>query len=268
MRIALGLALLVLLAPALLGCRGETRGTNAEKPPTRDVVLLVSLNVLNKWWAGPQEPPWEARRQKVFDLVNTLAPDFLCIQEQAEEQVSDILAAAPSYRDAGNRGQSGAIFYWHERWELLRAGREHFAQDPWYFMWALFREKATGRQIHIYTTHIPIESQVGLKYRVDAVKMIARHISERQSPDAPAILAGDFNSLSLTAPMLYLTGRSTPAKLVYAHHDIPILLGNSRSYGIDHILTTPGMEVVESGVAKGIGESGSDHPAVFAKLKW
>lgn len=268
MRIALASVLLVLLAPALTGCRDENGGTAAEPPPTRDVVLVVSLNVLKPQWAGPDEPAWEARRQKVFDVVNSQAPDFLCTQEETDEQVSDILEAAPAYSDAGNRGRSGAIFYWHKRWELVRSGKEHFAEDPWYFMWALFREKASGRQIHIYTTHIPIVSQVGIKYRVDAAKKIARHISERDPRDVPVILTGDFNSLSTAPPMLYLTGLTTPARLVYAHYDILILVGKSRSYGIDHILTTPGMKVVKSGVAKGIGESGSDHPAVFAALKW
>ena len=36
------------------------------------------------------------------------------------------------------------------------------------------------------------------------------------------------------------------------------------SHGIDHILVLPGTKVITSGVAAGIWDSGSDHPAVFA----
>ena len=264
---------------AALGFCGCGKGLAAtsrpasSRPATRpagEEVTVLSLNVLKPIWQKPGQPSWNIRREKVFELLKELKPGFFCTQEEADRQVQDILQADSAYKEVGHRGQSGAIFYRHERWQLLEAGRCDFPKWPRYFLWARFKDKATGKRIDVYTTHVPFLGQMTAAARMNAVGMIARHIADRKEPQTPVVLTGDFNSTPDTPPMRYLTGEAagSPVKLIYAHKDVPVPSGPKQSMGIDHILTLPGMKVIDSGVARGIWESGSDHPAVYAVLRW
>ena len=232
-------------------------------------VKVMSFNILKPIWQKRGQPSWHRRKEKVFTTIRDYAPDLLGTQEENDRQIPELLKALPAYKRVGHHGQSGLVFYRHARWKPVAGGRVDFPKTPRYFLWVLFKELKTDRRVYFYTAHVLHSGQASGHRRTQAMQMIAEHIHKRKHPHIPVILTGDFNHTPGTEQMKRLTGKDgkAPAKLVYAYQDTLIENGGKRkSHGIDHILTTPGVKVVKSGIAAGVWDSGSDHPAVFATL--
>ena len=246
-------------------------GTTSAVEPTNNITVM-SFNILRQSWAKPGAPAWNDRKVRVFETIQDKSPDFVGTQEEADGQMEAIIAALPAYREVPGRQISGGILYLHEKWDLVEHGLTRFVRydagnsKDRYFIWGLFTEKTTNRMIYVYSNHLPHSGQATLSDRVAGMELMATHAADRRQQSAPVILTGDFNSTVDSDTMRTLTGEigTLPIQFVYAFKDVKT---NGVSHGIDHILALPGTTVLNAGLAAGIWDSGSDHPAVFAVIE-
>ena len=170
---------------------------------------------------------WPNRKAMLIDLVRREAPDVIGVQEALYLQLGEIRAELPVYggigvgRDDGRlAGEFSAILYRRDRFDIGNSGTFWFSDTPevpgsrsWgntitrICSWALLREIATGRRFYIYNVHLDHQSQPS---RERSVALLLERIAQREHPDLPVIVTGDFNA-----------GEDNPAvtRMLTAFHD-------------------------------------------------
>ena len=240
---------------------------------------------------------WEYRKDIVFDLLAEYAGDVMGLQEALDFQVREIQRALPQYghvavgRDDGKKaGETCAIFYRRNRFDLADSGTFWFSNTPWkpskhwgneiprICSWVRLTETASGNSFYVYNVHLDHQSQVS---REKSAELLAKEIFHRATDD-PYIVMGDFNMEMDNPAMLYLQriGVQTPyprlvdtwQMLYRAEERAGTFHGFERNLSganIDHILVRDDTELVEVGIDRRAfnGQYPSDHFPVFAEIK-
>lgn len=254
----------------------------------------VSLLSLNIHYLVPENDKtnWELRKYAVSDALNDVAADIVLFQEMETfegghapsrniqlEWVLDTVDgyAAAAVGDASEYPVTQPILYKDELFSPLEQGFFFFSDtpdqiysEPWngrwpaYTSWVLFKRLSDGREFYIFNLHLDAFSR---KNRVRGAELIVERIKSRSNPDAPLILAGDFNLLKGSGVLKTLDDASlsrAPANGSTYH------FGNGFNlYGaIDHIFYSSGFEIVEAGVLqrKWTGEWPSDHHPLYGSF--
>ena len=195
------LTLLLLLAAAfsLPAVAGE-----AARP-----IKLISYNLRNSA-AGDGGNSWTQRRHATAQMIRQEAPDVFGVQEGLIDQLRYIDAECPQYArvgvgrdDGAEGGETMAVYYLRERFELLGSGTLWLSETPgevsrgWdgacnrTMTWAELRDKTTGKEFFYFNTHLDHRGRVA---REESIKLIVAEIERIAGRKAPAILGGDFNT--------------------------------------------------------------------------
>ncbi len=150
----------------------------------------------------------EKRMPLIIETIENHKPDSFGLQEADKAWVEGIAAGLEDYayiakyRDDGiAEGESSAIFYLKEKYELTDSGFFWLSETPdvpsmgWdaacnrITSYAILKDKATGFIYAHFNTHL---DHVGGVAQAESVALIASKIAEI-APDIPVVLTGDFN---------------------------------------------------------------------------
>lgn len=242
---------------------------------------------------------WTTRREAVSKLISGSGADIVGTQEVLHHQFADLKARLTDYdvvgcgRDDGKRaGEYEALWYKRSRFEKLDTGNFWLSETPlvkgslgWdgacvrMASWALLRDRLTGKKILAVNTHL---DHVGAVARREGVNLILEKLKEI-APEVPAVVTGDFNSGSRSAPVKHITDTSLPFHLVDSRAIAEITSGPQWTFHdfnrqpvderliIDYALVTPGIRVKNYTVIPTVPSSEtqfniSDHNAVIITI--
>lgn len=199
---------------------------NTDKPNEEaDTLMLMSSNVRFYSARNKAEDPdvgerdWEVRKTGYFQMLNTMQPQVMGVQEAEFKQVDDIVANCPGYsyvgvgRNDGERaGESTAIFYKKDLITVEDWGTKWSSSTPdvigSYFpenedkqcrtsTWAIFKVVATGRRFF----HINVHTSLYSASQTKEVQLITEIVKEKCPVGVPVVLTGDWN-LEETDPIM------------------------------------------------------------------
>jgi endonuclease/exonuclease/phosphatase family metal-dependent hydrolase len=185
-------------------------------PAAPTPALTVRAMSFNLRFASAQAPnAWPDRRPVMAHLIEREAPDVIGTQEGLYGQLRDLAADLPAYewiglgREGGSRGEFMAIFFRRDRFEPVAFDHFWLSDTPdtigsmtWgnayrrMVTWVRLRERATGRELCVWNTHLDNESESA---RLKAAALIRARIAALD-PAVPLLLTGDFNCPAGAAP--------------------------------------------------------------------
>lgn len=171
----------------------------------------VSLMTYNIKLDYPKEGDnsWENRKPMLLGQIQFYEPDILGVQEAMPNQMNDLDSLLTNYKfvgvgrdDGKNEGEYSAIFYNHNKMEVLESATFWLSKTPskvskgWdanynrVCTYGLFQNKLTGKKFWVFNTHF---DHVGITARVESAKLIIQKIKEINNDSFPVVLMGDFN---------------------------------------------------------------------------
>ena len=185
-------------------------------------VQLLDLNIWN------YNDPWEARRERIVDLIRSTLPDVVALQEvrgrdwgaDVRHQADQILARLPGYSAVWEPAH-----YWRPgeghnegrlEWEGLAILSAHplvdravarLSQDPQDERDS-FQRLVLGTQVQtpggpfwVFDTHFPLSATARTRVAAEAY-----HFCRNRAGNIPFALTGDLNAEPQDVPIRYLTG--------------------------------------------------------------
>lgn len=184
--------------------------TFAQCKPSQEELNVVSFNI-RMGVAKDGENSWEYRKAASAEMVKTLAPDIMGVQEAFDFQTEYIEEQCPDYdgvgvgRDDGKTsGEIMMIFYNTKKVELEKWGTFWLSETPdvpsfgWdaacrrTATWALLRMRESGKEFYYVNTHL---DHIGRVAEKNGLKLIVDRIDSINHQGFPMILTGDFNVL-------------------------------------------------------------------------
>lgn len=186
-----------------------TAALGVQTAPPKTALSVMSFNV--RYGTAPDGVNrWEVREPRVAQFLRKRKPDLIGVQEALSNQIDSMQRALGGYlsvgvgRDDGKEGgEFSAILYNPKRLRLMRSdtfwlsetpatpGSKHWGNNPPRICtWAFFKDKASGKYLYHFNTHLDHRSQ---ESREKGMALILRRIVERPTYD-PVILTGDFNA--------------------------------------------------------------------------
>ena len=178
---------------------------------------------------------WENRKVGYFKMINTMQPDVFGVQEAEYIQLQHIKDNCHGYSyvgvgrtDGATKGESTAIFYLYEKFEVEKWGTKWSSETPdqigSYFVenedrqprtstWAIIVEKETGKKFF----HINIHTSLYEASQAKEVSLFLEIIKENCPAGLPIVLTGDWNleeTDSIMKPIndAYKSARQTATK--------------------------------------------------------
>ncbi len=165
---------------------------------------------------------WPQRRDHVFALIKSNAPDVLCVQEPLAAQVDDLTAALSDYdhfgigRDDGERaGEFAVVFYKRDKFECLETQTVWLSPTPdvpskgWDAVLpriatrVRLRDRATGTTFDAWSVHY---DHIGNKARLESSNLLRTRIA---NVTVPTIIAGDLNTIPTDPAYAAITAQGT-----------------------------------------------------------
>lgn len=184
--------------------------TFAQCKPAQEELNVVSFNI-RMGVAKDGENSWEYRKAASAEMVKTLAPDIMGVQEAFDFQTEYIKEQCPDYdgvgvgRDDGKTsGEIMMIFYNTKKVELEKWGAFWLSETPdvpsfgWdaacrrTATWALLKMRKSGKEFYYVNTHL---DHIGRVAEKNGLKLIVDRIDSINPQGFPMILTGDFNVL-------------------------------------------------------------------------
>ena len=210
--VALFTAIISLIAPQTpsQGISPSVPPVNVNPNPIADAVSTQDVKIMsyNLKISGDGLRAVEKRAVHILNTINEKMPDSLGVQE-ADKRWVETLAAGLSdyahvekYRDDGiSEGESSAIFYLKDKYDLVDSGHFWLSETPdepslgWdaacnrICTYAILRDKETGFTYAHFNVHF---DHVGRVAQAESVSLITAKIAEI-APDMPVVMTGDFN---------------------------------------------------------------------------
>jgi len=241
------------------------------------------------------------RRLRVYDVIQTFAPDLLGTQEGLPNQIADLQRALVGYgfygqgRNGGNVGEHSGIFYNAARFTPLAQGDFWLSAtptvpgttftgggsdtgNPRMATWMKLYDHQSLQTYFVLNTHWSLDTQA----RNQSAALIRAQI-DQLSGGLPLIVMGDFNATLGSSALQSLTGATTAGfKLTDAYRAVyPTVSSQEATYhnftgstsgsSIDHVLYSPGdfaaagAQIVRTSYPGGYYPS--DHYPVTATLR-
>lgn len=173
-------------------------------------VMLMNVMSFNIRYDNPEDGKqnWHHRKENVVQMINFYDLDVIGMQEVLVGQLNYLKSNLQQYKalgvgrdDGKEKGEFSPIFYRKDRFEALKTGTFWLSETPnkiskgWdadlerIATWAIFRDKATGKEFIFMNTHF---DHIGDIARVESAKLLKQKSTELAG-NLPLILTGDFN---------------------------------------------------------------------------
>jgi endonuclease/exonuclease/phosphatase family metal-dependent hydrolase len=170
------------------------------------------------------------RKEKVINLIREQQPLVFGLQEALIGQIKDIQGEMPGFgwvgagRDDGKEGgEFTPVFFDQSRFQLKNTSTFWLSPTPgtpgtkgWdaacnrIVTWALFEDRNTLKEFYFFNTHF---DHVGHLARRNSSFLLADAI-DSLAGNLPVILTGDFNVVPNSEPVMILTFRNKPWKIL------------------------------------------------------
>lgn len=297
----------VLTAVVILVASSVTVNAPADGESGEDgmAVRVMTFNI-RYGTAADRENSWPQRRELVFGVLRTHAPDVVGLQEALRFQIDEIREALPAYgeigvgrKDGETEGEYAAILYRQDLLAVAEHGTFWLSETPevpgstsWgnriprICTWGRFVAREGGEAFYVFNVHLDHVSQ---RSRARGVELLVRRIYERPTADA-FVITGDFNAGEKNPALRYLRGEipraapgarfaALPSPAVVdtfrvAHPDATNVgtfggfRGSTSGKKIDYILVPPWVETKEAEILRDEidGRYPSDHYPLIAAL--
>ncbi|MCX6875921.1 MAG: methyltransferase domain-containing protein [Verrucomicrobia bacterium] len=239
---------------------------------------------------------WPNRRDAAAALIRQEAADFACVQEAFRSMLDDVKARVPGYgavgmgrEDGKEQGEYAAILYREAAWAPEQSGTFWLSDTPavagsrtWgnrvtrICTWGRFKNRTSGRLIHVFNAHFDHESQPS---RENSAALVVQRIAALGA-EVPVIFTGDLNATPDNPAIGTLT--QGPPPLVDAwltqHPALPAaesgtchsFTGRRDGARIDYIFATAALTPLAAEILHDApdGAYPSDHFPVRATLEW
>ncbi|MBQ8393209.1 MAG: endonuclease/exonuclease/phosphatase family protein [Clostridia bacterium] len=242
-----------------------------------ETMSTMSFNILG--WERTEE-----RNQRVLTMINTYMPDTIGVQEDLPVWIELFEKELPFYSYVGipadgTGGESCAIFYITEKFDLLDYGTRWLSDTPGEISkhpessankivtYATFRCKDTGKIFTQLNTHLEYSNDTAREFQADKIVGIAEEF------EGTVILTGDYNadSNSKTYGIIADTGYLNSSEAAKESHKGGTFHLYSGDDGpcVDYIFVNDNVNVLYYKVCneKINGEYASDHHPVYAEYK-
>ena len=256
-----------------------------------DIHSVITYNIKYDDYTNG-ENSWNVRKVALLDLINTLSPDILGIQEGLIHQVEFLASKMNDYKyvgvgreDANRKGEYCAIFFNEKKYKLLKNSTFWLSESPnevsigWdaalerICTYLLLETINGGNKIWVFNTHF---DHVGNIAREESARLILEKIKMLNIQEEPVLVMGDFNALEKSKVIDILRqGLNDTMKDAAIEHKGPIgtfnnFLNNQEIIKrIDYIFSKGFQTISHQHVDKRLdnGNHISDHLPVFVKVK-
>lgn len=266
----------------------------ADEGPLQLRVLSFNIRYVNSGDTGVRT--WLARRDQAAQVIREDKADLIGLQEAFRTMLDDIRVRVPGYEEVGvgredgkEQGEYAAILVKKDRFEVLESGTFWLSDTPdvcascsWKNVvtrictWAKLRERATGKVLHFYNTHLDHESQ---EAREKGFALIVDHLAKRRNGE-PFVITGDLNAAEDNPAFAHL--KSGPLPLVDAWREknpsvplaesgtMSVFTGRRDTEKIDYIFIPAATRVIDSEIVhrNRDGIYPSDHYPVRATVEF
>ena len=175
-----------------------------------DIHSVITYNIKYDDYTNG-ENSWNVRKVALLDLINTLSPDILGIQEGLIHQVEFLASKMNDYKyvgvgreDANRKGEYCAIFFNEKKYKLLKNSTFWLSESPnevsigWdaalerICTYSLLETINGGNKIWVFNTHF---DHVGNIAREESARLILEKIKMLNIQEEPVLVMGDFNAL-------------------------------------------------------------------------
>jgi len=175
-----------------------------------DIHSVITYNIKYDDYSNG-ENSWNVRKVALLDLINTLSPDILGIQEGLIHQVEFLASKMNDYKyvgvgreDANRKGEYCAIFFNEKKYKLLKNSTFWLSESPnevsigWdaalerICTYSLLETINGGNKIWVFNTHF---DHVGNIAREESARLIFEKIKMLNIQEEPVLVMGDFNAL-------------------------------------------------------------------------
>ncbi|HNY23548.1 MAG: endonuclease/exonuclease/phosphatase family protein [Bacteroidales bacterium] len=156
------------------------------------------------------ENNWNIRRHASPEMIRTLAPDIIGLQESVNEQVVYLLEQLPEYakvgvarEDGAARGEYSAVLFLKDKYEALADGTFWLSETPqepsfgWdaacmrIVTWVHLRDRESDKELYVFNTHF---DHIGKIARKESARLLVSKTGEIAG-DVPCVfITGDFNA--------------------------------------------------------------------------
>jgi len=186
-------------------------------PPVEDAVRVMTFNV---FVGGSGENAWTNRRDIVAQTIAEYLPDSVGLQEATMQWVYALRFRLPEYecvavgRNDGFDGETSAVFYLKDKYELLDSGTFWLSETPelpskgWdasvnrVCTWVKLKNRDTGLTYVHMNAHF---DNVGQLARRESAGLIVEKARPFIDAGVPVICTGDFNVSEGSEPYLEMT---------------------------------------------------------------
>lgn len=256
-----------------------------------DIHSVITYNIKYDDYTNG-ENSWNVRKVALLDLINTLSPDILGIQEGLIHQVEFLASKMNDYKyvgvgreDANRKGEYCAIFFNEKKYKLLKNSTFWLSESPnevsigWdaalerICTYSLLETINGGNKIWVFNTHF---DHVGNIAREESARLILEKIKMLNIQKEPVLVMGDFNALEKSKVIDILRqSLNDTMRDADIEHKGPIgtfnnFLNNQEIIKrIDYIFSKGFQTISHQHVDKRLdnGNHISDHLPVFVKVK-
>ena len=256
-----------------------------------DIHSVITYNIKYDDYTNG-ENSWNVRKVALLDLINTLSPDILGIQEGLIHQVEFLASKMNDYKyvgvgreDANRKGEHCAIFFNEKKYKLLKNSTFWLSESPnevsigWdaalerICTYSLLETINGGNKIWVFNTHF---DHVGNIAREESARLLLEKIKMLNIQEDPVLLMGDFNALEKSKVIHILRqGLNDTMRDTDIEHKGPVgtfnnFLNNQEIIKrIDYIFSKGFQTISHQHVDKKLdnGNHISDHLPVFVKVK-
>jgi len=222
---------------------------------------VVDVLTYNIRLATPDDAPntWDNRRENVFSVIRSAAPDVFGLQEVLSAQLADLEAAFPGYtrigvgRDDGKAaGEFSPVFYNTKRFTMLSSGTFWLSQTPkvagsrgWdaacnrVVSWAQLKDKKSTAVFFVFCTHFDHMGEIA---RRNSSKLLLRAVDSLAGFN-PAVVLGDFNAEPESEPYNLITDFSNRHHLVDAKQICQSVTGPDYTFTGFKVGAQPGIRI-------------------------
>ncbi len=156
------------------------------------------------------ENNWNIRRHASPEMIRTLAPDIIGLQESVNEQVVYLLEQLPEYakvgvarEDGAARGEYSAVLFLKDKYEALADGTFWLSETPqepsfgWdaacmrIVTWVHLRDRESDKELYVFNTHF---DHIGKIARKESARLLISKIGEIAGDVPGVFVTGDFNA--------------------------------------------------------------------------
>ena len=270
------LAVIFLSVFYIFGIIGTSRG---------EKLGVSTYNIYRLSDSDPDERQWNVRRDEIVRKIRALSPNVFGVQEAKVSQVRYLSQNLLEYdwvgkgrNDGGTAGEYAAIFYYKSTYTFIETGTFWFSDTPdtpsiggssWgnpsnkrICTWVRLKSNKTNQSFYLYNLHLENGTH-GQLARIKSTKLLGQKIDSRGNSD-PFIIVGDFNAVSSSEEIKYLTENKKYIDSYASVNSNPDILGytymnwnNSASSKkrIDYIFASPDWTIIDSSVERKITTS-------------